>query len=204
MTEPFIFEMEDVLSEDLCKHIIEKYEKDDRKFDGVIGSQKEVDKTRKTSIDLDITGCAVEDMEDGNDEWQKIDDKLKESLSLGYQKYVDHLSEQFKQQYEEGGFQVFQTELHDIGYQMQRTDPGGFYIWHTDYNPNVRRILTFIFYVNDVHEEDGGATEFIGNVKIQPKRGKLILFPATWTGVHRGCVLKRGIKYIITGWLHYK
>jgi len=204
MTEPYVFEIDDVLSEEFCKHIIQKYESDNRKFDGVIGSQKEVDKTKKTSIDFDISGCAMEDMELGDDEWKKIDDQIKENLTLGYQKYVDHIATQFKEQFEQSGFQVFRSQLHDTGYQMQRTDPGGFYIWHTDFNPNEKRILTFIFYLNDVHEEDGGATEFIGNVKVQPRRGKLLLFPATWTGVHRGSVLKRGVKYLITGWLHYR
>ena len=41
-------------------------------------------------------------------------------------------------------------------------------------------------------------------VKINPERGKLILFPPFWTHEHRGVTLKEGTKYIATTWIVFK
>ena len=34
------------------------------------------------------------------------------------------------------------------------------------------------------------------------KKGLTLLWPAEWTHIHKGNVLKSGLKYIITGWMH--
>jgi hypothetical protein len=60
------------------------------------------------------------------------------------------------------------------------------------------RLLTFIWYLNDV--TDGGETEFI-NGKIKPKTGKLLIFPSSWNYYHKGNMPLSNDKYIITGWI---
>jgi len=62
------------------------------------------------------------------------------------------------------------------------------------------RILTFIFYLNDVDE--GGETEFFEMYRVRPKKGSLLIFPALSYYLHRGCVPKSNDKYILTGWLY--
>jgi len=64
-----------------------------------------------------------------------------------------------------------------------------------------QRIVTYIFYLNDV--DDGGQTQFFGDesVGVTPEMGKLILFPANPLYVHQGEPVRAGIKYIATGWL---
>lgn len=92
--------------------------------------------------------------------------------------------------------------ISDSGYQIQRTLPGDFYTWHTDAcaeNSKVRQ-LTYIWYLNDVH--DDGYTEFLNGTRIQPETGKMIIFPATWTYLHRGYPPKSETKYIVTGWVY--
>ena len=86
----------------------------------------------------------------------------------------------------------------DTGYQIQKTQPGDYYIWHHDQTTS--RLVTFIWYLNDV--KDDGYTEFIDGTRIQPEAGKLIIFPATWDFLHRGVSPKTEIKYICTGWVH--
>ena len=61
------------------------------------------------------------------------------------------------------------------------------------------RIVTFLFYLNDV--EEGGET-FFYNGKVKPEAGKLILFPATWTYNHKGNMPISNDKYIVTGWFY--
>ena len=80
----------------------------------------------------------------------------------------------------------------------------GFYQYHHDSHyakdePNIRtRILTFIWYLNNVDE--GGETEFFkGRIKIKPEKGKLLFFPSTWTFMHKGNMPISGNKYIVTG-----
>ena len=57
-------------------------------------------------------------------------------------------------------------------------------------------------YLNDVN--DGGATYFSHyDLEVKPIKGLTLIWPAEWTHAHRGNVLKTGLKYIITGWLHF-
>ena len=57
-------------------------------------------------------------------------------------------------------------------------------------------------YLNDVPE--GGETEFpMYGLKIKPETGKTLIWPAEWTHAHKGAIVVKGNKYIITGWMHY-
>ena len=80
----------------------------------------------------------------------------------------------------------------------------GKYIYHHDHTieGEQQRIITFLWYLNDVN--DGGETEFFGNYRIKPEKGKLILFPASWCFPHCGLMPKSSNKYIITGWIYQK
>lgn len=97
----------------------------------------------------------------------------------------------------------------DSGYQMQKYIKNeGRYIFHTDFSVKMEknnernqighRTVTFLFYLNDV--EEGGETTF-PEFKVKPKKGSLLMFPATWNYVHSGNVPKSNDKYIITGWM---
>ena len=66
---------------------------------------------------------------------------------------------------------------------------------------SARRFLSFMFYLNDV--ETGGETIFEG-LTIQPKCGRLVVFPPMWLFPHKGCCPVSNDKYILTTYLHYK
>ena len=57
-------------------------------------------------------------------------------------------------------------------------------------------------YLNDVGSDDGGTTVTHYNLEIQPKRGLTLIWPAEWTHAHKGSVLRKNSKYIMTGWMH--
>ena len=91
--------------------------------------------------------------------------------------------------------------LFDSGYQVQKYYKNkGHYTWHSDdkITKHDVRYITFIFYLNTV--DDGGETCFC-DFKIKPKEGTLLLFPATWTYIHKGNTPVSDNKYILTGWL---
>lgn len=89
--------------------------------------------------------------------------------------------------------------------KVQCTPPkGGFHLWHCESGPNDSRcrILVWMVYLNDVPEGEG-TTEFIEQgVVLQPKKGSLVLFPASWTHTHRGNPVYTQDKYIATGWYY--
>ena len=103
-------------------------------------------------------------------------------------------------------FDFFSGPFKDIGYAVQKTNPGEYYHWHIDSGSHQfsDRQLVAIWYLNDV-DGPGGETEFLNqNVKIKPETGKLILFPPFWTHEHRGVTVKKGSKYIATTWIVFK
>jgi len=67
---------------------------------------------------------------------------------------------------------------------------------------NLHRVLAWMTYLNDV--DDGGHTNFKHyGLNIRPERGKTLIWPAEWTHAHSGGVVQSGVKYIVTGWMHF-
>ena len=173
----FIWIKRNELSEEFCQHCIEKFEKDENKHQGLVRSGVCLD--TKVSTDLKISD---------SDNWKEEDKIFFNSLTSHIETYIENVP--------------YANEVvpnpKDTGYNIQRTDPGGFYTWHQDQWKDRR--ITFIWYLNDVTED--GYTEFSTGYKVQPEPGKLLLFPALWPWVHRGFPPKSEVKYICTGWLY--
>ena len=177
----FIYIQKDALPKSFCDNVIQKFELDDRKRQGQVGSGVRLD--IKRSCDLSITG---------KEDWESYDQAFFKSLNDALREYLRFIPEEYIQ------FKALGRFEDDTGYQIQKTQPGDYYIWHHDQTKT--RLVTFIWYLNDV--KDGGYTEFIDGTRIQPEAGKLIIFPATWDFLHRGVSPKTETKYICTGWVH--
>ena len=177
----FIYIERDALPKSFCNNVIEKFEQDDRKRQGQVGSGVHLE--IKRSSDLSIT-----ELED----WKSYDQAFFRCLNNGLKKYVRFLPEEYTIH------KALSEIKNDTGYQIQRTQPGDYYIWHHD--QSATRMVTFIWYLNDI--KDGGYTEFIDGTRIQPEAGKLIIFPSTWDFLHRGVSPKTETKYLCTGWVH--
>tara|TARA_B100000902_G_C27269963_1_gene895777 strand:+ start:311 stop:1000 length:690 start_codon:yes stop_codon:yes gene_type:complete len=80
---------------------------------------------------------------------------------------------------------------------------GGYHAWHSEQahgSDNASRYLTWIIYFNDVKPENGGETEFkFQGIKVNPKAGRVIMWPAGCTHLHRGNAAWSE-KYYATGW----
>jgi hypothetical protein len=89
--------------------------------------------------------------------------------------------------------------------KVQKTVPGGgYHVWHYEDSSRTQcqRILTFIIYLNDIDE--GGETEFLYlGKRIQPKEGRVVIWPSGFTHTHRGNPPLKDSKYIITGWVEF-
>ena len=177
----FIYIQKDALPRSFCNNVIQKFELDDRKRQGQVGSGVRLE--IKRSCDLSITG---------KEDWKSYDEAFFKSLNNALKEYLKFIPQEFIQ------FKALSRFEDDTGYQIQKTQPGDYYIWHHDQTKT--RLVTFIWYLNDV--KDGGYTEFIDGTRIQPEAGKLIIFPATWDFLHRGVSPKTEVKYLCTGWVH--
>lgn len=89
---------------------------------------------------------------------------------------------------------------------IQRYKPNeAFYAWHSERDGDkvsIRRLLVFMTYLNDIN--DGGETEWLyQKLKIKPKKGLTVIWPADWMYTHKGCPSKTETKYITTGWYSF-
>ena len=178
----FIFEKKNALPLDVCKEMIRRFEEcKDEQYEGHIGQTVEKDRSIKRSTDL-VTS--------GKENWKDIDKELFRSLG--------NVIVEFRET-----FPFFKGPFKDMGYAIQRTNPGEFYHWHIDGGSHEfsGRQLVAVWYLNDV-EGPGGETEFsYQQVKVKPEAGKVVLFPPFWTHEHRGVTLEEGVKYIATTWV---
>lgn len=188
MFDELIVSTHNVLDKEFCQHCIDKFELDDRKHLGAVGSKPTNAVEIKRSMDLKISA---------HDDWKEEDGVFFKALYDNVVLYKDYIKDKFNNNFL-GGF----TDISDTGYQMQKTRPGEYYTWHDDFMHQEglgSRHLTFIFYMNDVEYE--GQTEFASGYKVKPEMGKIVLFPSTWTYLHRGISPKKEVKYIVTGWV---
>ena len=95
--------------------------------------------------------------------------------------------------------------LQQLIINLQCTKPGeGYHLWHCENTGGYgSRVCATAMFLNDDFE--GGETEFLHQSRrIEPKRGRIIVFPTTYTHVHRGNPPLDGKKYILTSWLEQR
>jgi len=96
-------------------------------------------------------------------------------------------------------------QAHIGSFNIQRYEPGGHFLKvHSERTTlgSSHRVLAWMTYLNDV--SGGGSTEFIHqDLIVQPRCGKTLIWPAEWTHAHRANTLDSGVKYIVTGWMHF-
>ena len=190
LTDPFIWVYDNVIPNNKCREIINRFEADNRQHQGMTAGG--VNKNVKNSLDLFVT--------DLND-WKDIDDLFKDLIQHLIIQYSTHLKNSsnlisFTENTQIPIAPALTSNVHDVGYQIQKTNPDDGYVWHSDYE--IGRILTFILYLNTVEE---GWTQFYNGDQVSPQAGRCIMFPATWTYYHQGYPPKQ-TKYIMTGWVY--
>lgn len=131
--------------------------------------------------------------------------KQSQDLETAHKYLIAKTFEYKKLYYEYVNPNVF-PEAHNFEYyriKKYRNNGEDLFDTHVDVkdHESSRRFLSFLFYLNDV--ESGGETVFEG-LTIQPKCGRLMIFPPLWMYPHKGCCPVSNDKYILTTYLHYK
>ena len=71
--------------------------------------------------------------------------------------------------------------------------------WHFE---SGTRVVSVIYYLNDV--EEGGETQFTHlNYSVQPKKGRVLIFPSNFMYIHRANPPISGLKYVCICWIHF-
>ena len=178
----FIFEKDGALSPALCRLAIERFEQHrDEQYEGRIGQDVGKDRSIKKTTDLVVSG---------KPHWKDIDQALFRSIGQAILEFRET-------------YPYFKGPFKDMGYGIQRYNPGEHYHWHIDGGSHEfsQRQLVALWYLNDV-PGPGGETEFLfQDLQIKPEQGKLVLFPPFWTHEHRAVTLHKGVKYIATTWV---
>lgn len=172
----------------ICDKIISLFKANNEKTSGKI-SLGGVDKKIKDSTDLCIS----------------IDNAINNQITNLYLDLLQEVCEEYIKKYPMCNDYSPWTINETINIQHYKPTQG-YHAWHTEREgrndlTSVRH-LVFMTYLNDVN--DGGETEFLHqNIKIKPKKGKTIIWPADWTHTHRGKTSPTEDKYIITGWYSF-
>ena len=188
----FIYECEDVFPVSFCNRVIEKFEKSDLKHTGRT-SVSDTENPIKKSMDVRIYD---------EPEWVEEEKYFNDTIRKAMKKYETFLLKMNVDDQVKKYLSTIIRGSHIHPPQIQKTEPGEYYHWHQDQDSNSPpNLFTYIIYLNDVEKDSGGTTDFSCGKIIQPKAGKIMFFPSTWTYFHRGKTLEKGIKYIATNML---
>jgi prolyl 4-hydroxylase len=182
-----IFYVRELISEELCRTLIDSYTQDARKHPGfTLGSRGE----RKAHDEVKVsTDLAIQ----SEGAWAAAHGELHAAVT----RVVMSLAAQFP------ALQVWPLQWSDYKLQHYRKDEGHFK-WHFDaLGPGAwERQLAMIIYLNSVAE--GGETRFHRQqVNVKPVAGDALFFPTFWTHMHCGEVPKSEDKYIISSFVSF-
>jgi hypothetical protein len=93
--------------------------------------------------------------------------------------------------------------IEDLRMKRYRADAGDRFQPHFDaIDAATNRYLVFLWYLNDV--ADGGETEFCDlGLRVQARRGRLLMFPPYWMFQHAGRAPRSNDKYIVSTYLTF-
>jgi len=191
--DQFIGIFDDVLTEEYCQRIIDRFEiLDKAKMTYTRQKQSNAQTIHKENdvahLDDNLTNLIME-------ENSAVLEPFVKSVWMCYQKYLERY----------GCLSSLSQHNLNSNIQIQRARPTqGYHVWHCEAGNlmHAKRLLVPLLYLNDV--EEGGETEFLHqSIRVKPKQGRLVLWPASFTHMHRGNPPLKGDKYIVTSWIDF-
>ena len=194
----FVMTIDNMLNPKICDFIVENMQNPEKHYKShtTIDNRKgRQDKQMPGSLFLThITGIQVAEKIEFGD---KVGDIFTNCLEEGLRVYVKTV--------QDGLIPIVENSFIDFTeFKFQETSQsGGFHDWHYENGgqQNKQRFLVWSIFFNDV--EEGGELEFLyHSMRVKPKKGSMVLFPAGFTHTHRGNPPISNTKYIATGWYY--
>ena len=86
-------------------------------------------------------------------------------------------------------------------FKKYETEEDGFKRWHCEQcKGGEGRMLVWMLYLNDAQS----GTAFMNYPTVDAKMGRCLIWPASWTHIHRSELPNKGLKYIMSGWFSFK
>lgn len=189
--EEHIAIFDNVANEEMCDNIIEWFEK----FD------EEIIKSPENLTLRD--GSKVRDGRGTNGQGKRKDisyfaDAENAPFENNLRSVINDCAREYITEYPNLG----EYHLSNKALKIQKTPRhGGYHVWHHEHSyHSLARVLVWTLYLNDIPEGEG-ETEFLyQGTKVNPKKGRVCLFPSSYTHLHRGNPPYSCDKYIATGW----
>tara|TARA_Y100001963_G_C6648234_1_gene384427 strand:- start:82 stop:729 length:648 start_codon:yes stop_codon:yes gene_type:complete len=196
MESSYIKAYRNVFSPSLCKNLIETYEKLWRE------REEEIKKMSLCYTEEGVKKCGACDCQrldimqhkEFNQPFKVVMNGIQSAITQ-YKKDVKLHSTQWPEKY---GYEHLRIKRYLCDENQQHD-------FHSDVNniESTKRFLAIVCYLND--EFDEGETEFPHfGLKVKPLRGTILLFPCTWSYLHKGNPSTNGYaKYILGSFLNY-
>ena len=189
----FIQVYDDVIDEDSCQMLIDKFE----------SSEDQYEEVRQAERDEAIAFKQI-NLVTHHEDWKSVSAGAMEMFQDYIMTYIHDCKIMPKQWPTTYGYEALRIKRYENN-DYDRFDP------HVDVMnyETARRFLAFFVYLNDVDE--GGETVFLSinrpgtyiPIKIKPKVGRLLMFPPTWQYYHAGLKPVSGKKYLLSSYCHY-
>ena len=182
MIENFVKIYDNVIDEESCKGLIEKFEELQNKHE-IVNIEDKEDRISFNQIVFK------------SEEWKTVNDGMMKLFQAYIEQYKIECNISIKMWPEKYGYETIRMKR----YFANDYDRFDYHVDVRDYE-TARRFLAFFIYLNDI--EEGGETEFLFG-RVKPKMGRLVMFPPLWPWFHAGRKPVSGTKYFIHSYCHY-
>ena len=207
--DDYILELPNFVSPKLCNDIVNIYKNIHKKKEIVLPAYMVNGERRETARFGKLLSMSE------RKEYNHLLKTMCEIFHEIYLKYTDKLSINFKDlnknvikgQHPYTAELESQKEVHiRNACTLHEIEKGGFYSWHHDYEWNEPgAFIQAIIYLNTLDEGEGGCTEFLNGRKVKPEIGKVLIYPRSWTYLHKGGeIMGNNAKYICTANMRIK
>ena len=187
LSPSFIEIYDKALSSKECNILISQFENHSKKTEGMVYTNgvRTFNRDVKDSLEIDDPSFSDPTI---------ITSIISTSLNKCFAKY--------RKKYSTLNDQVFSRLKFDNLYTFKKFEGknGGFKKWHCEHGMNdqmSKRVLVWAFYLNDC-----SGTDFMYYPNVSGKKGRCVIFPASFNYMHKSAPNK-GVKYYVSGWISY-
>tara|TARA_R100001509_G_scaffold116606_1_gene71421 strand:+ start:19 stop:597 length:579 start_codon:yes stop_codon:yes gene_type:complete len=187
LSPSFIEIYDKALSSKECNILISQFENHPKKTEGMVYTNgvRTFNRDVKDSLEIDDPSFSDPTI---------ITSIIRTSLNKCFAKY--------RKRHSTLNDQVFSRLKFDNLYTFKKFEGknGGFKKWHHEHGMNdvtSKRVLVWAFYLNDC-----SGTDFMYYPNVSGKKGRCVIFPASFNYMHKSAPNK-GVKYYVSGWISY-
>ena len=180
----FIGIYDNVINRSDCGFIINEFEASPDKIEGTVLTEKELKVIPEWKKTLELREPKFSDSAPYS---HYIKRAVFECMERYVKKFMPHIDT------------MFYFSVDDIfTFQKHETGDSGYKAWHCEHGPSLVaavRLLAWQVFLND-----SAGIDFLHYRNVKGKMGRVLIWPAGFTHMHRSSPNRKGNKYIVNGW----